>query len=99
MEAQSRWAESYLSRYPNRKLRWRIWGAAKVLWSHARGQTLLTTTELQAHILLALGQGEGFSRKDFEEAALSWSQADSEIDQARHCSADPSGLCVELCDS
>ncbi|CAE7237904.1 eif2a [Symbiodinium sp. CCMP2592] len=81
VEAQSRWAESYLSRYPNRKLRWRIWGAAKVLWSHDRGQTLLTTTELQAHILLALGQGEGFSRKDFEEAALSWSQADSEVDQ------------------
>ncbi|CAE7254930.1 eif2a [Symbiodinium necroappetens] len=77
VEARSRWAESYLSRYPNRKLRWRVWGAAKVLWSHARGQTLLTTTELQAHILLALGQGEGFSRKDFEEAALTWSQADS----------------------
>ena len=86
VEARSRWAESYLSRYPNRKLRWRVWGAAKVLWSHARGQTLLTTTELQAHILLALGQGEGFSRKDFEEAALTWSQADSH-DQACRCSA------------
>ncbi|CAE7592466.1 pnp [Symbiodinium sp. CCMP2456] len=81
VEARSRWAESYLSRYPSRKLRWQTWGAAKVLWSHARGQTLLTTTELQAHILLALGQGEGFSRKDFEEAALNWSQAGSEDDE------------------
>ena len=79
LNLRSQWAEKYLAKFPHRKLSWCSWGAARILWRHSFGQTMLTTTELQAHLLLAVDgtgqQGRGVQRRDFEEAALAWSDA------------------------
>ena len=74
LDCRSRWADNYLSKYPHRKLCWRPWGSAHILWKHSLGQTVLFATELQAHILLAAAGTGTFSTADFEEAALAWSE-------------------------
>ncbi|CAK9046164.1 unnamed protein product [Durusdinium trenchii] len=53
---QLQWTEDYLTKYPHRKLLWSRLGVVVLSWRHQKGQTRLTTSERQAHFLLAVDE-------------------------------------------
>ena len=67
---QVEWAERYFARYPHRRLLWTALGAVELLWKHQKGQTLLITTERQAHLLLALDAFDGVEALEPMESEL-----------------------------
>ena len=67
---QVEWAERYFARYPHRRLLWTALGAVELLWKHQKGQTLLITTERQAHLLLALDALDGVEALEPMESEL-----------------------------
>ena len=63
-------AERYLLSYPHRRLQWTGLGAVLLSWRHA-GHTLLTVSERQATLLLALDEG----------SQVPWDEGDEELRQ------------------
>lgn len=66
---EQRWAESYLRRYPHRRLRWTGLGAVVLRWRHGTGHTILTVSERQAKLLLALD----------DDSEVQWNETDEEV--------------------
>lgn len=74
---QVEWAERYFVRYPHRRLLWTTLGAVELLWKHQKGQTLLITTERQAHFLLALDASDDLVLPALEPMELELQPLDS----------------------
>ncbi|CAK0819079.1 unnamed protein product [Prorocentrum cordatum] len=83
LEARERWSSSYHGRFPHRKLRWQpALGSCLLVWRHARGRTEVAASELQAHLLLALGGGRAVPEHELLQAAAAWEGADGEAGAA-----------------
>lgn len=67
------WDEDYRRRFAHRKLRWQpSLGTALIRWRHLQGETMLLTSEAQAHALLAFNASAELREAELLGAACAW---------------------------